>query len=52
MLMHLGRINEALEEAKKCLATAIAKDSEYPGTREGFWLLEKDKCLQVSSTAQ
>lgn len=29
MLMKLGRINEALEEAKKCLATAIAKNSEY-----------------------
>jgi len=26
---------------------AIAKDSEYPGTRDGFWLLEKDKCRVI-----
>ena len=26
---------------------AIAKDTEYPGTRDGFWLLEKDKCRVI-----
>jgi hypothetical protein len=26
---------------------AIAKDSEHPGTRDGFWLLEKDKCRVI-----
>jgi len=26
---------------------AIANDSGYPGTRDGFWLLEKDKCRVI-----
>tara|TARA_R110000772_G_scaffold259768_1_gene377486 strand:+ start:4383 stop:4643 length:261 start_codon:yes stop_codon:yes gene_type:complete len=26
---------------------AIAKDSKYPGTRDNFWLLEKDKCRVI-----
>ena len=28
---------------------AIAADSEYPGTRDGYWLLEKNKCRIIRS---
>ena len=27
---------------------AIARDSEYPGTRDGYWLLESKKCRVIN----
>ena len=29
---------------------AIARDSEYPGTRDGYWLLEKEKCRVIEGS--
>ena len=28
---------------------AIARDSLYPGTRDGYWLLEKERCRVIST---
>ena len=28
---------------------AIAQDSLYPGTRDGYWLLEKERCRVIST---